>query len=447
MKKITSFADDLLDLLKFAKQLESFLDVERSYVSGSLVVSLNAPFGAGKTAFLEMWKDEIETRQSDDKPRVILLNAWEGDFLGQPLFSIVSSIERAIGAGDPNVRSVVSAAKSIGWFMTAVGGQVVTRATGVDLAAAAEFVEGRDAGQSLEAVDNAYSIYKKRAAALESLKKAVKDCAAQGDGQRIVFLIDELDRCRPDFAISYLETIKHVFDVEGLTFILAVDREQLASVARAEFGDGLNFSEYYRKFVQREVSLPPISATSFPRLADAYVKHYLHVEEKRLSRFHPDWATNGRIISLVCGLRLTPRQIQEAFRIVGHLCATANPRAVGGLPSLLSCAALAMACIRVGDIATYHAIGRGEIDPVTALTFLTKVTPDPVWWWTLLLTGGGIQVGESIPLISVMEVCGINKTLNKEQKQAEVDRMNWGIHSSKHPLRGIYWNIEEVVQL
>jgi predicted KAP-like P-loop ATPase len=66
----------------FAGKLEAFLLKEVEFVEGSLVVSLNAKFGSGKTTFLRMWKNHLDTpRESDPKsPLCILLNAWEDDY-------------------------------------------------------------------------------------------------------------------------------------------------------------------------------------------------------------------------------------------------------------------------------------------------------------------------------------------------------------------------------
>jgi len=65
-------------------------------------------------------------------------------------------------------------------------------------------------------------MYQGRKAAMESLKKAIREFVAASE-PRVLFLVDELDRCRPDYAITYLETIKHIFDIKGAVFLLAAD--------------------------------------------------------------------------------------------------------------------------------------------------------------------------------------------------------------------------------
>ena len=92
---------------------------------------------------------------------------------------------------------------------------------------------------------------------MQHLKKMIDDCIKEND-MIIMFIIDELDRCRPDYAISYLETVKHMFDIDGSVFLISADRAQIENSARAAFGQDLDFEEYYRKFVHRETSLPDI---------------------------------------------------------------------------------------------------------------------------------------------------------------------------------------------
>ena len=52
-------------------------------------------------------------------------------------------------------------------------------------------------------------------------------------------MIDELDRCRPDYAITYLETIKHIFSIKGTAFVLANAMYELIGCG------GLGYREAY----------------------------------------------------------------------------------------------------------------------------------------------------------------------------------------------------------
>jgi len=73
----------------------------------------------------------------------------------------------------------------------------------------------------------------------------------------LVIIVDELDRCRPDYSIKLLETVKHLFDIPNIAFILSIDKRQLCSAVKGFYGsDEINAEEYLKKFIDFEVSLP-----------------------------------------------------------------------------------------------------------------------------------------------------------------------------------------------
>jgi predicted KAP-like P-loop ATPase len=274
---ISTFDDDLLGLKDFSQRLDKFISTEQEFVEGSLVISLTSKFGSGKTTFLQMWKDSLESDEGDnEKPLVISLNAWESDYYGDPLFAIISGMVECIEKKGNSADTLVDAAKDVGAFATAIGSQVVAKFTGIDPVAAGETAKKKKAARkaSTQVAPDIFSIYQGRRDAMKSLKDAIQEFVSVSTSQ-VLFLVDELDRCRPDYAISYLETIKHIFDVKGAVFLLAADREHLEKSAKTAFGLELDFDEYYRRFVHREVPLPPIVDSGYEKLVLRYVQYYL----------------------------------------------------------------------------------------------------------------------------------------------------------------------------
>lgn len=72
----------------------------------------------------------------------------------------------------------------------------------------------------------------------------------------MIVIVDELDRCRPTYAVELLEIVKHLFNVPGIVFVLGVDRGQLASSAAKVFGTGVDADGYLRRFIDLECALP-----------------------------------------------------------------------------------------------------------------------------------------------------------------------------------------------
>jgi predicted KAP-like P-loop ATPase len=205
--------DDAFGWSGFASKLEAFLLTETEFVEGSLVTSLNAPFGSGKTTFLRMWKSQLDTRRASgaEAPMCVVINAWEDDYCGDPLFSLVDAIEKEMGARVANehtkkqIASLKEATKDISWFMLGMAGDFVSHWTGFDPAAAGELAEKKKRANRGADHSNAdlFTMFKRRKEALQRLKKALRSLFA-GEMHPVFVIVDELDRCRPDFAIQYL---------------------------------------------------------------------------------------------------------------------------------------------------------------------------------------------------------------------------------------------------
>ena len=72
----------------------------------------------------------------------------------------------------------------------------------------------------------------------------------------LIVMIDELDRCRPTYAIEVLEVAKHSFSVENIVFVLAINRSELAHSIQVIYGDRFDAEGYLRRFFDIEFQLP-----------------------------------------------------------------------------------------------------------------------------------------------------------------------------------------------
>lgn len=442
---INTFDDDLLGLEDFAKKLENFISIEKFFVPESLVISLDARFGSGKSTFLKMWRNRLAAIEEDGKkPLVISVNAWDDDYCGDPLVSLISALIDAFGENSQEAKPLKDAAKDVGWFLAGLGNQVVNKFTGIDVVAAGDLAEKKKAAnhENQEIPTSFFDLYSSKRMALQALKTAIR--AAVEKESDVLIMVDELDRCRPDYAISYLETIKHVFDVRGMTFVLAVDRRQLECSAKTAFGAGLDFPEYFRKFVQREVPLPQPKEKNYSRMASEYVGYYLERENQRSCRMKLDHFLTERVVELVTIMKMTPRQIQEMFRVMGHVLQGAEDQR-GRLLSCLGIGTLLMSALRLGRPKIYTLLGNQELEVRAAASFFKEIgIDDPRWWFTLCYTGGGINVGEKQPM-DVLRESGFLTKEEESQGAPDISGWNrgWG-HSQKDRFKQIFYKIEDL---
>ena len=78
----------------------------------------------------------------------------------------------------------------------------------------------------------------------------------------MVFIIDELDRCRPTFAIELLERVKHIFDIPNMVFVLGINRDEICKSFQSIYGD-IDATVYLQRFFDMEFTLPEVDSATF----------------------------------------------------------------------------------------------------------------------------------------------------------------------------------------
>ncbi|MEZ9178135.1 KAP family P-loop NTPase fold protein [Vibrio kanaloae] len=112
-----------------------------------------------------------------------------------------------------------------------------------------------DHNDKLEAVTHLRNEIKQLVEAVTSLNTSLQVPA-------FVF-IDELDRCRPSYAVEMLEVVKHFFELDNIVFVIATDTEQLQHAVKAVYGEGFDAQTYLGRFFRRRYSLTELSRYDF----------------------------------------------------------------------------------------------------------------------------------------------------------------------------------------
>lgn len=122
-------------------------------------------------------------------------------------------------------------------------------------------------GVTIESMCTAFMQDDFRYSLRQELQSIVKKLCNAGQHAPLIIMVDELDRCRPDFAIALLEDIKHLFSVEGVVFVLAVEKEQLKKCINATYGlNRKGAHTYLGKFIDMTLELPPPDPKAIFRL-------------------------------------------------------------------------------------------------------------------------------------------------------------------------------------
>lgn len=253
----------------------------------SYVLNVDSGWGHGKSYFLANIQKDLRANGAS----VALIDAWATDFSDDPLTAIMSEIEKAL---DPHLKtrtlnqawqSVLKSGGSLAISLSKhVSSKLIARYAGdfgddfydeafgtspngatekdgeqerdaLGLGAASEELIDKLADSALDRLITAFrkqeqsiATFKDQLAKLAMLlnKKSNKETFSP-----IYVLIDELDRCRPTYAIRMLESVKHLFNTHGIVFIIATDTEQLSESVKAIYGNNFESQRYLRRFFDR----------------------------------------------------------------------------------------------------------------------------------------------------------------------------------------------------
>ncbi|MFW5490124.1 MAG: KAP family P-loop NTPase fold protein [Desulfovibrio sp.] len=246
-------------------------------VQTPLVMTVSADWGSGKTSFIRMWKAYLESQ----KHPCILFNAWEHDFNNEPLVAFLGEIYEFMDANPANKfeqtkillrkagPKVLSALTKIA--ATAKSYFPVDISPGVHVGLAAAEITTENLSEYFDLICSRHGTLKEQLKKFkESLESFVQTACESGHQAPFYFFVDELDRCEPSYAIQLLETVKHLFSIPGIVFVLAVDKNKLGDMVRVRYGgfsneeDSTRFADgYLRRFVDVEYEIQEPSIEMF----------------------------------------------------------------------------------------------------------------------------------------------------------------------------------------
>lgn len=255
------FANDIFDREKYGTTLKNVVEM---YAEGGGVIAINGDWGTGKTTFVRMWSAMLE----NEGFKTIYFNAWETDYYNDPLSALIAEL-KDISEENESIRKVCAAAGKIG---VNVAKAVIRGFFGMQLGFDSDILKG--------ALDETESIMKDRIADYEEEKQSVKDFkthlaeyVAKAEIIPLVFIIDELDRCNPHQAVKMLETIKHLFDVPNIVFVLSICRKELENSIRGYYGsESIDACNYLRRFIDIQFELPAPTGSKFCSMLIQYYK-------------------------------------------------------------------------------------------------------------------------------------------------------------------------------
>ena len=198
-----------------------------------LTMVINGKYGSGKTTLL----DFIEQKNIvENKFNVIRYNSWENNLFDNPLVPILYTISKLQSGGN----KIKEGAKTIIKNLPKVFLGTLANAHSIDL-------------QSFCTNENIFEEYDKYIESIKKFKEVLKNYCEK---KKTILLVDELDRCLPEYQIKVLECLYHLLDIQDLIVVIALDKQQLECAIKNKFGEHQNTYGYLAKFIQYEIDLP-----------------------------------------------------------------------------------------------------------------------------------------------------------------------------------------------
>lgn len=254
---------DIFGRADFGERLANL--IEKS--SDNPVIALDSGWGEGKSIFIQMWRGYL-SHHREEKIKSIYFDAFENDYQKDPFMTLASEIYQLIEPSDEESKKefreqASNAIKSFARGAIKIGVKAAT--AGVLDGGVLDSVEKEVSNLAADQLDNLikdkFANSEKDKLALKHFREYLEKFAIeQGDGKPIVFIIDELDRCKPDFALELLEQIKHLFSVNNITFLLVTNRKQIEETIKAKYGKDIDPTNYLHKFIHLWLAMPRLSS-------------------------------------------------------------------------------------------------------------------------------------------------------------------------------------------
>ena len=303
------FANGLINLFK-SKEL---------WLEEGVSISIEGEWGIGKTFFKDKFKEMLNTEHFV----VLEYNAWKNDYNDDPFSSLISSIisqmENLVNKSDYTTKSILrnkldavknSTVDMLGRLIKASPKIIADRLLGTfDEAIRDACEQAIFNNEKTERIEKIFRIALRDF--ISEYYKQLKEGDFDNLEMKIIILVDELDRCRPDYALKVLERIKHFFNIPDYIFVFLNNKSEIEKSIEHIYGSE-NGSRYLEKFFDFQLKLPEPDKESYIQIL--YEKA---IEKYKSNSFEEEMFTNFKVyLKKYCNY-FSLRVIDKMFRYYG----------------------------------------------------------------------------------------------------------------------------------
>jgi energy-coupling factor transporter ATP-binding protein EcfA2 len=329
VEDLDGFRNDVLQRQQFGNALLNL--VVRS--TDELVISLDGKWGEGKTTFVKMWQGLLKEKGIPS----IYIDAFQNDYTEDAFISIASAITSYVDQHSSEFQkssAFKDKAKRVGVRLLSWSAKIGVKAATLGIIKESDIDSLSEIGDDIaadtseaiaELVRERLSAHSKEAELIQSFRDALSDLPANlmdNSSGRLVIIIDELDRCKPSFAVEILEKIKHLFSVTNIVFLLVMHKQQLEEAIKSVYGINIDAHTYLQKFINVETSIPKRVTDRYSNDIELYIKKLLQLHE--ITTWGDDRNIVDCLIPLAQHFNLSLRQLEKVFTNLSIIYSTSG---------------------------------------------------------------------------------------------------------------------------
>lgn len=356
IKEGESFEQDLLERSSFGNSLLNLV----THSNDELVISLDGQWGEGKTTFVKMWKGMLSEKGIPS----VYIDAFANDYVDDAFIAVASAItsyidENTVNPDEKKSKEFRENIKSVGIQLLSWTAKVGIKAATLGAIKESDLEDLKDIKSDLakgvsnivcEFVEERLASHAKDVEVLESFKILLSEIPTllSEDGDKpLVIIVDELDRCKPNYAVELIEKIKHLFSVKNIVFVLVMHRKQLEEAVRCIYGENIDAHTYLQKFINIETTLPKQSGSSHVNDISKYNRQLFSLHEIET------WGDKDNLINsleaLAIHFNLSLRQLERIYTNIAIFYASSADNQLRLVPIVSF-----LAVIKVADSILYN---------------------------------------------------------------------------------------------
>jgi hypothetical protein len=262
------FKEDIFERKAYGEALLNLV----VHSSDELVISFDGQWGEGKTTFVKMWQGLL----NDADIANIYVDAFANDYIDDAFIAVASAItsyaeKNRTSSNDRNISIFKDKAKNVGVQLFSLSAKLGLKVATLGVLSNSDIEElkeikidvAKDISEAASKfIEERLNSHAKNIELLQSFKQSLSELSANlakkegGQKKPLVIIIDELDRCKPTYAIEIIEKIKHLFSVKNVVFVLVMNKKQLEEAVRCTYGRNIDAHAYLQKFINLETTIP-----------------------------------------------------------------------------------------------------------------------------------------------------------------------------------------------